>query len=174
MDAFSVSLANGLAETKMDFSRVTIIAGTFALFQFVMPMIGWFMVHTAVSRLMWLMSGVRWLALLVLALIGLKMIRDAVIEKKRGSSELNREVLGAGTLMVQGVATSIDALSVGFVTAEHELPEALLSSAIIGVITFAICVAGLLIGKAVGTRMSWAATFAGGVLLIIIGFRIAL
>lgn len=173
MDAFSVSLADGLAETKMNVGRVSALAGTFALFQFSMPMIGWWLVHTAVNRLMWLMHIVPWIAMLLLCAIGLKMLFDGVREAKHGKSEMEGEVLGTGTLMAQGVATSIDALSVGFANASYEMSEALLSAVIIGLVTFAICTAGLLIGKKVGDRISWIAPVAGGILLIIIGFRIA-
>ena len=174
MDAFSVSLANGLAETKMKFARVSGIAGTFALFQFLMPLIGWGLVHTAVNRLMWLNDFVPWIALILLSLIGLKMIRDGVIEAVSGQEGMEGETLGAGMLLVQGVATSIDALSVGFAISDHSAAEALLSSAIIGVITFGLCVAGVMIGKKAGAKMAWVAPVTGGILLIIIGLRIAL
>ena len=179
MDAFSVSLANGLAESRMSMNKVSVIAGTFAVFQFLMPMIGWFIVHTAAENLAWFDRFVPWIALILLCLIGGKMIKDGLEERRSiskdegdGAAQGKGETLGPGMLMMQGVATSIDALSVGFTTARYGIGEALLSSLIIGAVTFAICTAGCLIGKKAGTALSWKASVLGGIILIFIGIRI--
>lgn len=177
MDAFSVSLANGLAERKMNLRRVSVVAGTFALFQFAMPMIGWVLVHTATEYLKWFNKMVPWIALILLCLIGGKMIKDGIDERNNTSDEAASggsasDGVAAGVLMMQGVATSIDALSVGFTTSKYGFAEALLSAGIIGAVTFAICTAGCLIGKKVGTKLSWKASIMGGVILIFIGIRI--
>ena len=178
MDAFSVSIANGLADRNMNMTKVSAIAGTFAVFQFTMPMIGWLLVHTAVEYLEWFDALVPWIALVLLCYIGGKMVKDGLDERKcleDGGSATACEIgekLGFGTLMVQGIATSIDALSVGFTTARYGSLEALLSAALIGAVTFVICTAGVLIGRKAGSVLSWKATIVGGIILIAIGIKI--
>ena len=176
MDAFSVSIANGLTDREMKMSKVTLIAGTFALFQFAMPMIGWLLVHTAMEYLEWFEKSVPWIALILLCFIGAKMIRDGIAERKclEGDAASCRigESISLGLLITQGIATSIDALSVGFTTAGYGMAEALLSAGVIGAVTFAICTAGCLIGKKAGSMMSWKATILGGLILIAIGIKI--
>ncbi len=176
MDAFSVSIANGLTDREMKTSKVAAIAGTFALFQFSMPMIGWLLVHTAMEYLEWFEKMVPWIALILLCFIGAKMIIDGLAERKciegdAASCEIG-ESISIGLLITQGIATSIDALSVGFTTASYGVAEALLSSGVIGLVTFAICTAGCLIGKKAGSMMSWKATILGGLILIAIGIKI--
>ena len=177
MDAFSVSIANGLAERDMKASKVSAVAGTFAVFQFVMPMIGWFLVHTAVEYLEWFERLVPWIALILLSLIGAKMIKDGLEDRKCLTSDKAEacvigESIGAGMLAVQGIATSIDALSVGFTTAKYGTCEALLSSGVIGAVTFAVCVVGVLLGRKAAGVLSWKATILGGIILIAIGIKI--
>jgi putative Mn2+ efflux pump MntP len=176
MDAFSVSLADGLAERNMDRARMLLIAGTFAGFQFAMPLIGWLFVQFAESRLAWFEGVVPWIALALLLYIGGKMLREGITENKADAdakeNESAQSTLGAGELVMQGIATSIDALSVGFTIASYALLQALASSVIIGVVTLAICLAGLAIGKKMGTVLSGKASILGGVILIGIGIEI--
>ncbi len=171
MDAFSVSLANGLADRDMKIGRMLTIAGTFAGFQFAMPMIGWVFVHTAESRLEWFSSLVPWIALLLLLYIGGKMLKEG-IEENRDPEAGEPEQVGAGDLIMQGIATSIDALSVGFTIAAYSLLQALSSSLIIGVVTLIICLAGLRIGRRLGMVLAGKASILGGVILIGIGLEI--
>lgn len=171
MDAFSVSIANGLSGREMNFSRVFVIAGTFALFQFAMPMTGWAMVHTAAEKLAWFDKMIPWIALALLGYIGIRMIIDGLHERNEAPGDKDGE-LGFATLMMQGVATSIDALSVGFTTSSYGLSEALISAAIIGAVTFWICAAGCRIGNKAGTFLSWRAPILGGIILIVIAIRI--
>lgn len=176
MDAFSVSLANGLAKPNMKFSEVTAIAGTFGLWQFLMPVAGWVLVHTASKSFAWFEKVVPWVALVLLCFIGGKMLVEAFKEKKateEGSGEVEPAgKLSLATLTVQGIATSIDALSVGFANASYNAADAIISALIIGLVTFAICVAGVYIGKKVGTRLAWGASLLGGIILIAIGIKI--
>ena len=137
MDAFSVSLANGLNDAKMKTGKMNLISGTFALFQFLMPMIGWVCVHTVVTYFEAFRAAVPWI-----------------------------------DLILQGIATSIDALSVGFTIAEYGALQAFAASMIIGVVTYFICMAGLLIGRRAGTALSGKASIFGGVILIAIGIEI--
>lgn len=170
MDAFSVSLTNGLQDTSMQTRRRCLIAGTFAVFQTIMPMIGWLVVHTAVQYLHAISPFIPWVALGLLLYIGGGMIFGALKGNEGKPDET--EPLSPGVLMTQGVATSIDALSVGFTTATYNWFQALLSSLIIGIVTFIICLIGLIIGQRLGTRLANKAELLGGVILIGIGIEI--
>lgn len=170
MDAFSVSMANGLNEPNMKRSKTLGVAGTFAGFQILMPLIGWICVHTIASIFTSFQKFIPWIALILLLYIGGKMLIEGI--KNRNGGEEEKAAVGVGALLVQGVATSIDALSVGFTIAEYKLNEALIEALIIGVVTFFICVAGLFIGKKFGTKLAGKASIFGGVILIGIGIEI--
>ena len=169
MDAFSVSMANGLNEPQMKRPRMCAIAGVFALFQILMPLIGWVCVHTIASVFTSFQKFIPWIALILLLYIGGKMLIEGI---RGGEEEEEKKGVGFGALMVQGVATAIDALSVGFTIAELAFPQALVESLIIGAVTFVICMAGLVIGKKFGTALSGKASILGGVILIAIGLEI--
>lgn len=169
MDAFSVSLANGLAEPKMKKRRLCAIAGTFAFFQALMPMLGWLCVHLFISFFSSFQKFIPWIALLLLLYIGLSMIIGAV--KGKGEEGTGAK-LSFAALLMQGVATSIDALSVGFTISEYGIVSALVCALIIAAVTFFICVSGLVIGKKFGTKLSNKATIFGGIILIVIGLEI--
>lgn len=169
MDAFSVSLANGLNESKMKTKRVLQIAGVFAFFQALMPMLGWICVHSILQYFQVFQKAIPWIALLLLAFIGGKMLVDGIRNKE---SEEKKAAIGVIGLIVQGVATSIDALSVGFTIAEYNYIMALICALIIAVVTFIICISGVLIGKKFGTKLSNKAAILGGCILIFIGVEI--
>ncbi len=169
MDAFSVSMANGLNEPEMKKGKMCRIAGTFAGFQFAMPMIGWICVHTIIQYFKVFEIFIPWIALILLAIIGGKMLIEGIRNK---GSDTQKASLGTGALMLQGIATSIDALSVGFTIAEYGWLMAIAAAFIIAAVTFAICMTGLLIGKEFGTRLSNKAQILGGIILIIIGIEI--
>ena len=170
MDAFSVSLANGLNEPKMSYRRLCMIAGTFAAFQAIMPMTGWMCVHTIVSCFKVFEKLIPWIALALLGYIGGKMLWEGIRSKSDNDESVSTLTLSA--LMLQGVATSIDALSVGFTIADYDAPMALLASLIIALVTFLICMGGVMIGRKAGTRLSNKASILGGVILIAIGLEI--
>lgn len=169
MDAFSVSLANGLNEPGMRRKKICIIAGTFAFFQALMPMIGWVCVHTIVQYFRFFEKWIPWIALILLLFIGGKMLIEG-IRHKDGDGE--KPKVGLGALLIQGVATSIDALSVGFTIAEYGFLMALVCALIIAAVTFVICVGGLIIGRKFGTKLAGKASILGGVILIAIGIEI--
>ena len=169
MDAFSVSLANGLHEPCMKKRKICLVAGTFSLFQFLMPMIGWVCVHTFLQYFKAFEKLIPWIALALLSFIGGKMLYEGI--RCKGEEECCGGV-GFVALLVQGVATSIDALSVGFTIAEHTTLQALVACLLIGFVTFFICVGGLLIGKKFGTVLAGKASILGGAILIIIGLEI--
>lgn len=169
MDAFSVSMANGLNEPDMKIGKMCGIAGVFAGFQALMPMVGWECVHTIASCFKAFEKFIPWIALILLALIGGKMLFEGIQNK---DSDEQKAGVGMGALLVQGVATSIDALSVGFTIAGYGRVMALTAALIISVVTFAICMAGLIIGKKFGTKLSDKAQILGGSILIVIGLEI--
>lgn len=170
MDAFSVSVANGLKEPKMKAGRMSLIAGVYALFQFAMPMMGWFSVHTIVAYFQTFEKFIPWIALILLLYIGGKMLIEG-IKGEESEDPLNGQ-LSFFSLIVQGIATSIDALSVGFTIADYKVLMAFIASVIIAVVTFFICIGGLLIGKKVGTKLNSKASILGGIILIGIGIEI--
>ena len=173
MDAFSVSIANALSESTMKKSRMCFIAGVYAFFQFAMPMIGWICVHTIVEYFSKFEVLIPWIALGLLLWIGGKMIWEAVHgEEESAESTATAAHLTFATLLIQGVATSIDALSVGFTIADYGLLMALVASLIIAGVTFAICMTGLLIGKKAGEKLGAKATLFGGLILVGIGIEI--
>lgn len=176
MDAFSVSLANGLNEHNMGTGRMLGIAGTFAGFQFAMPMIGWFCVHAIAEKFEAFQRFIPWIALALLLYIGGKMLGEGIHESKSnhdvsGNAEIEKKV-GLAALMVQGIATSIDALSVGFTIANYDAIMAFVASLIIGIVTYIICMIGLALGKRFGTKLAGKASILGGVILIGIGIEI--
>ncbi len=169
MDAFSVSLANGLHEANMRTRKMAGIAGVFALFQAVMPMTGWLCVHTIVEYFRAFEKSIPWIALILLGYIGGSMLLNGI--RKTGEDE-EVPVVGVKALFIQGVATSIDALSVGFTIADYHWLMALVCSLIIAVVTFFICMIGLSLGKRFGTKLSNKADILGGTILIAIGLEI--
>ena len=168
-DAFSVSLANGLNESKMKTKKMILVAGMFAIFQGVMPMLGWLFVHTLVEYFKVFEKFIPWIALILLVFIGGKMILEA-FDKKCSEEEV--KPLGIGLLLIQALATSIDALSVGFTIATHTFSPAIATALIIALLTFAICFVGIMIGKKFGTKLQNKASVLGGLILIIIGIEI--
>lgn len=169
MDAFSVSLANGLNEPCMRRRKMCGVAGIFAGFQFAMPLIGWICVHTIAQYFQAFERLIPWIALILLGYIGGKMLYEGI---HCDAEEADCAVVGFVGLLIQGVATSIDALSVGFTIAEYRFPEALAACLLIGAVTFFICYAGLAIGKKAGTKLAGKAGIFGGAILIFIGLEI--
>ena len=169
MDAFSVSLANGLHEVKMRPGKMGIVAGVFGLFQGLMPLLGWVCIHTVVQYFRAIETLIPWISLGLLGYIGVKMLLDAI---KCGECEDCRQKLTVSVLLMQGVATSIDALSVGFTIAHYDFLSAALAAGLIASVTFLICFAGIAIGKKMGTKLAGKAGIFGGILLIFIGIEI--
>jgi putative Mn2+ efflux pump MntP len=172
MDAFSVALTNGMSSPCMKFKRMLLIAGTFAFFQAAMPLAGWFLVTRLIDVFNVLSPAVPYVALALLSFIGGKMIFDAL----RPSDDEEKDCTGAAltipALLLQGLATSIDALSVGLTISHLTFPYALLEAGIIAAVTLAICLIGIVLGKKFGTHLGKKANILGGVILIAIGFEI--
>jgi len=170
MDAFSVSVANGLHEPKMRVEKICGIAGVFAFFQALMPMIGWICVHTLLQYFQVFERFIPWIALILLTYIGGKML----LEGRKKEEEKEQEKLTRTVLIMQGIATSIDALSVGFTIADYDFPMAFICAMIIAAVTFIVCIGGVLTGRTVGNRYSANASVFGGIILIVIGLEIFL
>lgn len=196
MDAFSVSLAAGMNEKQMTPARKLAIAGTFALFQTAMPLIGWLCVHTVADAFTAFQKYIPWIALVLLLFIGGKMLLEGIragdnagtvddpgsidgnVDGNVDGIRASAAEVKAGrpltlrTLMLMGLATSIDALSVGFTIAELPFPSALIESVIIGAVTLGICLAGLALGRLLGMKLAARASILGGLILIAIGLEI--
>lgn len=169
MDAFSVSLANGLNEPRMRTRKMCAVAGVFGIFQGLMPMIGWVCVHSFVQYFQSFEKFIPWIALALLGFIGGKMLYEGIRCKE---CEECGECLCFGALIVQGVATSIDALSVGFTIADYDWFAAAITACMITLVTFITCLLGIFIGKKAGTKLAGKAGIFGGVILIAIGLEI--
>ena len=183
MDAFSVSIVNAMAEPNMSRRRQCAVAGVYAFFQFIMPMIGWLCVHTIAQAFSAFQKFIPWIALLLLLYIGGKMIFESLAPQSKECKDCSKKSCAGceasrqkpptlAVLALQGIATSIDALSVGFTIAEYGALMAAVSALIIAFVTFGICMTGLLIGKAAGKKLSDRAQFFGGCILIFIGIEI--
>ncbi|MBQ5440908.1 MAG: manganese efflux pump [Firmicutes bacterium] len=168
MDAFSVSVADSLREPEMSGLKKSLIAGIFGLFQFMMPVIGWFFVHELVNLINVLTKFTPWISLILLVYLGINMIRENNDESLEG---ITRKI-GLGELIVQGIATSIDALSVGFTIADYTASMAIISGLIIGITTFILCMIALNIGHLVKGKLKVRETTIGGIILIIIGIKV--
>lgn len=176
MDAFSVSLANGLNEPFMKRNKVLLIGGIFGVFQGVMPLIGWFCIHNIAAYFDAVVPFIPWVALALLSFIGGKMLLEGIEECKCISSGAEScpapKRIGLTGLLVQGVATSIDALSVGFTISDYSTLKAVVCATIIAVLTAAVCVGGVVIGKKFGNRLAGKSSILGGAILIGIGLEI--
>ena len=173
MDACAVSMSNGLNEPKMNFGKAFLIAATFGFFQALMPMIGWVCVSLIVEQFEQFAKWIPIIALVLLVIIGGKMLYDGITDKDE-DKETQRK-LTFGVLLVQAIATSIDALSTGFSLVDiagNSVWRALLSAGIIAVVTFGICVGSVYLGKKFGTKLGNKAQIVGGVILVAIGLEI--
>ena len=173
MDAFSVSVANAIADPDMKLAQRLRIAGCFALFQILMPLLGWLCVRSIAESFTAFQKFIPWIALLLLLYIGGKMLLEGIRGRAEDEPE-GEKTLGHGTLLLQGVATSIDALSVGFTIEEYPFSAALTEALIIGAVTLAICLIGLFLGRTIGRRLDRIAPILGGIILIGIGVEIFL
>lgn len=167
MDAFAVSVANGVQDPGMKNRKVLLIAGTFGIFQGLMPLIGWFFVNVAADQFSVFEKIIPFISLILLVFIGSKMVKEGLA----GNDEAVA-IAGFGALMVQGIATSIDALSVGFTIADYTLLAAALCAVIITLVTLIFCLFALKLGNKIGSRFSDKATVVGGIILIILGIEI--
>ena len=165
MDAFAVSICKGLSIRALMPRHAVIVGVWFGAFQALMPLAGW-LLGAAFADMIAAVD--HWIAFVLLAIIGGNMIREAVGQDEEDCDPS----LAPLAMLVLAVATSIDALSVGFTIAHYDLPRALTSAGVIAAVTFVICTAGLALGKRFGTRLAGRANLLGGGILIAIGLEI--
>ncbi len=173
MDACAVSMSNGMNEPQMKTGKTLLVAGTFGLFQGVMPMIGWLCVTLIVEQFSIFEPWIPYVALTLLVIIGGKMIFDGAKKKTDGDGTAKKLTFAA--LLLQAVATSVDALSTGFGLADVAGSvwwKALIAASIIAVMTFGISIGGVYLGKRFGVRLGNNAQIVGGCILIAIGIEI--
>lgn len=167
MDACAVSMANGLKEPKMKIKKALLIAIMFGVFQGIMPLIGYLIGATLLKKVEWIIP---WVALILLAFIGVKMLIEGIKNNQENTHEFKE--LTFKVLLVQAIATSIDALSVGFSIANYKLLEAIVCVLIVASITFIISFIAVFIGKKFGIKLGNKAEILGGIILIAIGIEI--
>jgi len=173
MDTFSVSIVNTLNEPNMSKKKMSFMSLVYAVFQAIMPLIGWFCVHTIIEYFKVVQPYIPWIAFILLLYIGGKMLLEGLgIIKEDEKADDGSVKLTFSVLMVQGIATAIDALSVGFTIAEYDALTAILAAVIIAAVTFIISMIGALIGKKIGDKVSEKASILGGLILIFIGIKI--
>ena len=194
MDAFAVSMCKGVEMKKFIFRYALLIAGSFALFQMLMPLIGWGVVTLlrgaieggTANGVEIIQKSDHWIAFILLGFLGVKMIADSIKPwyKKRRAIKRGEEYeeetpaadapvkLGVKTLLVMSVATSIDALAVGVTFGLLESINIWIAIGIIGAITLVLCLIGVVIGIKVGAKFQHKAEFLGGLVLIALGLKI--
>lgn len=168
MDAFAVSVCKGLGMRRMRYDQALVISLYFGVFQALMPLIGW-LLGTSFSR--YIQAFDHWIAFVLLAFLGGKMLWDVFHEKEDGEQELAERRLDHRELFMLAIATSIDALAVGIAFACLDV-NIWSSISIIGVTTLVISFAGVWIGNRFGNRFQKKAEIAGGLVLILIGVKI--
>jgi len=172
MDAFAVSVASGICVTKLSFRHAFRASFFFGLFQFAMPIAGWLL---GATFRVYIQGFDHWIAAGLLSLVGGKMILGFFKKKSAAScpddGEPSSDIRDLKTLLVLSVATSLDALAIGL--SYSVLHSAILGpAAIIGFVTFALCLAGTEFGRRLGSRFERWAELTGGLVLIGIGVSI--
>lgn len=170
MDAFAVSICKGLGMKKVNLKVAFALALFFGGFQALMPLIGW----ALGSQFLWLISPIdHWIAFVLLAVIGGKMLWEALHDEEGENDGKPADKIDLGEFFILAVATSIDALAVGISFAALAV-DIVPSILIIGVVTFCFTIAGVFVGNFFGSRYEKPASIVGGVVLILIGLKILL
>lgn len=171
MDALAASVANGTAVKKVTPAFALKVGLTFGIFQAFMPCLGWAL-GTAGAGL--LIHIEHWLALLLLTYLGTQMIWESCFGER--AEEARFHTVGKRALLLQAIATSIDALATGIILPSsvgiQSIPQMVFSVSLIGIITLVLCFAGVYLGRRFGSLLSGRAEIAGGIILILIGIKI--
>lgn len=168
MDAFAVSITNGLCYPHLKTKHALFDGLTFGFFQMIMPIIGYFIGSTFSFAIR---AVDHWIALILLCFIGGNMVREAVTQLRHPECPSNRSAFNAKLLFVQGIATSIDALAIGVSFAVMDV-SIITAAVLIGIITFGFSFGGIFIGKKFGGLLKEKAEIIGGFILIFIGIKI--
>lgn len=168
MDAFAVSVSNGMIIKKARIREAMIFGLFFGVFQFLMPIIGW---RFGKAFAGYMAAYDHWIAFLLLAITGGNMIRETFEDYEVQLIETNRKNLTVINMLSLAVATSIDALAVGVSFAFINM-DILISAAMIGIVTFTLSFSGVFLGRRIGDLFKTRAERLGGLILILIGVRI--
>ena len=168
MDAFAVSITNGMSINKLSFTKILIIAISFGIFQGIMPLIGYF---SGVIFSDFISIFDHYIALIILGVLGLKMVKDGFCEKYGDNKQKEIIIFTTNLLLIQSIATSIDALAVGINFIAFDV-NIYVTATIICIVTSILCFVGGYIGKAFKDSLAGYATIFGGVILISIGLKI--
>lgn len=169
-DAFAVSVCKGLASPSVKPKHALLCGAWFGGFQALMPFIG-YLLGRAFAK--YIESIDHWIALVLLAIIGISMIREAFEKEEEGECDCENASFAPRVMLVMALATSIDALAAGITLAMPGV-NIVLALALIGGITFALSAVGVKIGHVFGARYRFAAQLAGGIILILLGVKILL
>lgn len=168
MDAFAVSVSNGICFRRAGFREALYTALTFGIFQAGMPVLGYFAGRTVSGAVEFLDH---WIALILLGAIGGNMVREGILELRSPGTMERKDSCSFRGLMLQGVATSIDAFAVGISLALMKTNIAF-AGVVIGAVTFVCSLAGVYIGRTFGAALKQKAEIFGGCILILIGIKI--
>ena len=165
MDAFAVSICKGLAMKKMNWKNAGLAGLYFGGFQMFMPLVGYLLGTGFRDKIT---SIDHWIAFVLLAFIGINMIKEAFSDEEEADSSFDVK-----TMLILAVATSIDALAVG-VTFAFLHVQILPAVSLIGVTTFVLSAVGVRVGNVFGSRYKSKAELAGGIILVLMGVKILL
>ncbi|MBN2786850.1 MAG: manganese efflux pump [Paludibacteraceae bacterium] len=170
MDCFAVSVAAGIVLKTFQLKPIFRIALLFGLFQAVMPVIGWLV---GIGFKSYIELYDHWVALFILSVLGIKMIREAVVlQQEDGSCNKSINPFLWSSVLVLAVATSIDALATGIVFVSFSTQILIQASLIIGLVSFVFSLAGNYIGVYFGKRFTFRIEIVGGIILLLIGLKI--
>ena len=165
MDAFSVAICKGLAMKKFEIKKAVIIALYFGIFQGVMPILGFLLGGTFKHTIE---AYDHWVALVLLAIIGINMIREAFDKDEKVNDEVDFK-----SMIWLAIATSIDALTVG-ITFSFLNINIWFASILIAMITYVLSIFGVMIGNKFGCKYKAKAEVVGGIILLLMGVKIVL
>ncbi|MFA6755398.1 MAG: manganese efflux pump [Bacilli bacterium] len=177
VDCMCLGASDGILENKMKISKMIIIALVFGVMQGLMPTIGFFLGYLIKD---YISSFIPWIAFTILMFLGLKSIIEAIIDIKKENKIKNdtgndivieNKTLKPGEIFLQGVATSIDALTIGFIYADKSIDSSLLTFLIIGVVTFALSFLTTFLGKKIGSKLQKIAPFIAGAVFICMAIK---
>lgn len=179
MDAFSICVANTMDDKYNNNVKTVIMPLIFGFFQFLMPLIGYLFVNVLSDNISIINNCIHIISFLVLSYIGIKMIYESIVDKKKDIKDTQdtqdtQDNSSFKLILIQGLITSIDALSAGFAFSSYNIQSAIIASVVIGVVTFIMCVMGANIGRKIGKILIDNAKIYGGIILILIGLRIYL
>lgn len=171
MDAFAVSICKGLQMKKINYGHGTVIALFFGVFQGLMPLLGW-LLGSSFGR--YITEADHWIAFILLAFIGGKMIYEALHGDDGEETAGDGDVLDIKELFILSIATSIDALAVGITFALLPDTNIWASITVIAAVTFVLSLIGVIIGNRFGVKYKSRAELFGGLILVLMGLKILL